>query len=186
MAVLNAGILKSLCIPLPSFAEQEAIAEALSDMDALIESLEQLITKKRLIKQGVMQDLLTGKKRLPGFSGEWEVKKLGEVSTVIMGQSPDSKFYNSQGVGIPLIQGNADIQNRKSIQRVWTTQITKLCGEGKTILFYSSDDEELVGLCDRVLVLHDGVIRSELTGSSLTKENLIAASLGVSSSGGEA
>ena len=64
--------------------------------------------------------------------------------------------------------------------------LTKLCGEGKTILFYSSDDEELVGLCDRVLVLHDGVIRSELTGSSLTKENLIAASLGVSSSGGEA
>lgn len=64
--------------------------------------------------------------------------------------------------------------------------LTKLCGEGKTILFYSSDDEELVGLCDRVLVLHDGVIRSELSGSSLTKENLIAASLGVSSSGGEA
>ncbi len=63
--------------------------------------------------------------------------------------------------------------------------LTKLCKEGKTILFYSSDDEELVGLCDRVLVLHDGIIRSELSGSSLTKENLIAASLGVSS-GGEA
>jgi ribose transport system ATP-binding protein len=64
--------------------------------------------------------------------------------------------------------------------------LTKLCGEGKTILFYSSDDEELVGLCDRVLVLHDGVIRSELSGSTLTKENLVAASLGVSNAGGEA
>jgi len=61
--------------------------------------------------------------------------------------------------------------------------LTQLCSEGKTILFYSSDDEELVGLCDRVLVLHDGVIRSELTGASLTKENLIAASLGVSDGG---
>jgi ribose transport system ATP-binding protein len=57
--------------------------------------------------------------------------------------------------------------------------LTKLCSEGKTILFYSSDDEELVGLCDRVLVIYDGVIRTELTGVSLSKENLIAASLGV-------
>ena len=58
--------------------------------------------------------------------------------------------------------------------------LTQLCDEGKTILFYSSDDEELIGLCDRVLVIHDGVIRSELSGKNLTKENLIAASLGVS------
>ncbi len=61
--------------------------------------------------------------------------------------------------------------------------LTRLCSEGRTILFYSSDDEELVGLCDRVLVLHDGIIRSELTGASLTKENLIAASLGASEEG---
>ena len=56
-----------LKVPLPPKAEQEAIAGALSDADALIESLEQLITKKRHIKQGAMQELLTGKKRLPGF-----------------------------------------------------------------------------------------------------------------------
>ena len=58
--------------------------------------------------------------------------------------------------------------------------LTQLCNEGKTILFYSSDDEELIGLSDRVLVIHDGMIRTELSGTSLTKENLIAASLGVS------
>ncbi len=58
--------------------EQEAIATALSDADAWIESLEQLIAKKRQIKQGAMQELLTGKRRLPGFSGEWEVKRLGD------------------------------------------------------------------------------------------------------------
>ena len=57
--------------------------------------------------------------------------------------------------------------------------LNTLCSEGKTILFYSSDEEELIGLCDRVLVLHDGMIRTELTGNKLTKENLIAASLGV-------
>ena len=63
----------------PTLAEQQAIAEALSDADALIESLEQLSAKKRHIKQGAMQELLTGKKRLPGFGGEWEVKRLGEL-----------------------------------------------------------------------------------------------------------
>jgi ribose transport system ATP-binding protein len=61
--------------------------------------------------------------------------------------------------------------------------LTKLCEEGKTILFYSSDDEELVGLCDRVLVLHDGNIHIELAGAALTKENLISASLGVANGG---
>ena len=60
--------LKKHKIPIPpTKAEQEAIAEALSDTDALIESLEQLLTKKRLLKQGAMQELPTGKKRLPGF-----------------------------------------------------------------------------------------------------------------------
>ncbi len=61
--------------------------------------------------------------------------------------------------------------------------LTGLCKDGKTILFYSSDDDELIGLCDRVLVLHDGVIRAELTGETLTKENLVAASLGVTNGG---
>jgi ribose transport system ATP-binding protein len=63
--------------------------------------------------------------------------------------------------------------------------LNQLCEEGKTILFYSSDDEELVGLCDRVLVLHDGRIKTELVGSALTKEHLIAASLGVSEGGAQ-
>ncbi|MFM8320833.1 MAG: sugar ABC transporter ATP-binding protein, partial [Chloroflexota bacterium] len=58
--------------------------------------------------------------------------------------------------------------------------LTRLAAEGITILFYSSDDEELVGLCDRVLVLHDGRIKTCLAGDALTKENLVAASLGVS------
>ena len=58
--------------------------------------------------------------------------------------------------------------------------LAQLCDEGKSVLIYSSDDEELIGLCDRVLVIHDGVIRTELAGESLTKSNLVAASLGAS------
>lgn len=83
---LTLGKINKLKFPVPpTKAEQEVIAEALSDADALIESLEQLITKKRQIKQGAMQELLTGKKRLPGFSGEWEVKSLVEISITSKG-----------------------------------------------------------------------------------------------------
>jgi len=73
----------SIQVPLPpTTAEQEAIAEALSNAGALIESLEHLATKKRHLKQGAMQKLLTDKRRLPGFSGKWEVKRLGTTAVL--------------------------------------------------------------------------------------------------------
>lgn len=67
-------------LPLPAIREQQRIATVLSDTDALIDSLEQLLTKKRQIKQGAMQELLTGKRRLPGFSREWEPRRLEDVA----------------------------------------------------------------------------------------------------------
>lgn len=112
-------------VPVPPVPEQRAIATALSDVDALLSALERLLAKKRDLKQAAMQQLLTGQTRLPGFYGEWEVKRLGEMGEIVMGQSPSSSNYNSQGDGLPLIQGNADIANRKTIKRVFTTQITK-------------------------------------------------------------
>lgn len=81
---------KKVLIPLPPRPEQEAIAEALCDADALIEALEQLITKKRQVKQGAMQELLTGKRRLPGFSEEWETKQLGEITEIVSGGTPST------------------------------------------------------------------------------------------------
>ena len=71
-------------IPMPPIAEQRAIAEALSDVDGLIAALDKKIAKKRLLKQGAMQQLLTGKKRLPGFTDEWVEKTLGEIGTLSM------------------------------------------------------------------------------------------------------
>ena len=78
--------LDAFSIPLPPLPEQHAIAEALSDADALIDSLERLIAKKRAIRQGTMQQLLTGQRRLPGFSGEWVYTKLGDVVIINKGQ----------------------------------------------------------------------------------------------------
>lgn len=78
-ALTNGRLLSTVIIPLPSIHEQRAIAAALSDLDALITALDRLIAKKRDIKQAAMQELLTGKRRLPGFSGEWLVKSFGDV-----------------------------------------------------------------------------------------------------------
>jgi type I restriction enzyme S subunit len=66
-------------VPRPPITEQRAIAAALSDVDALLAKLDQLITKKRDLKQAAMQQLLTGQTRLPGFNGVWEVKRLGDL-----------------------------------------------------------------------------------------------------------
>lgn len=83
---LNLKIINSLKVLLPPLPEQQAIAEVLSDMDNLIQAQEALIEKKKLIKQGVMQELLTGKRRLPGFVSRWENKFLGEISNISTGK----------------------------------------------------------------------------------------------------
>lgn len=87
--------LKKLPVIKPPLNEQTRIAQVLSDTDELISSLEKLIEKKRLIKQGTMQQLLTGKKRLPGFSGEWVTKKLGEIFIINAGGDLDKYNFSS-------------------------------------------------------------------------------------------
>ena len=76
---IRSGSLAEVVIPVPPRPEQEKIAEALSDVDALLAAMTKLIEKKRAIKQGAMQQLLTGKKRLAGFTGKWVEKRLGDV-----------------------------------------------------------------------------------------------------------
>lgn len=131
---INGNEYAQLPIPLPLLPEQRAIAQALSDVDALLATLDQMIAKKRDLKQAAMQQLLTGKTRLPGFISAWEVKSLGDLAEIVMGQSPSSSNYNSIGNGLPLIQGNADIANRWAIKRTYTTQITKRGKAGDVLM----------------------------------------------------
>lgn len=81
---------QTLPVPVPCPMEQKAIAEALSDTDALIESLEQLLTKKCQIKHGAMQELLTGQRRLPGFTLGWETKRLDQIADIRSGGTPST------------------------------------------------------------------------------------------------
>lgn len=84
-----------------SIQEQQAIAAALSDVDALIAVLDALIAKKRDIKQAAMQQLLTGKTRLPGFTGEWATKQLGDIANVVGGGTPKSSVPEYWDGGVP-------------------------------------------------------------------------------------
>jgi type I restriction enzyme S subunit len=87
--------LKAFRFLLPPLPEQQAIASVLSDTDTLIASLDKLIAKKRDIKQAAMQQLLTGKQRLEGFGGDWEIRQLGDVAERIIGGGTPSRSNNT-------------------------------------------------------------------------------------------
>ena len=105
---LNFGQIKSFKIPLPAnLNEQKAIADALSDVDALIANLEELIAKKKAIKQGAMQQLLTpphkGGKRLEGFRGDWETVRISDK--VWFQEGPGVRKYQFTKSGVKLLNG---------------------------------------------------------------------------------
>ena len=104
---LNLRIIRNIDVPFPKKEEQRAIATALSDVDALLSALDKLIAKKRAIKTATMQQLLTGKSRLPGFSGEWREKELREL---LVYERPDKYIvqdteYSDQG-NAPVLTAN--------------------------------------------------------------------------------
>lgn len=96
----------------PTKAEQRAIATVLTDVDALIGSLEALIAKKRDIKRTAMQQLLTGRTRLPGFGETWEEDRLGELAKMVNGGTPPTSIADYYDGHIPWITG-ADIEDQR-------------------------------------------------------------------------
>jgi len=102
MEGLSSKIIKNLCFPIPEVSEQNKIAKVLSDLDILIKNLEKLIAKKCAIKTAVMQQLLTGKTRLPGFTEKWVTKRLGDICTFSKGGGLSKKNINIS-CGIPAI-----------------------------------------------------------------------------------
>lgn len=129
--------LRRIQIPQPPQSEQIEIASALSDIGALIEKLEQLIDKKKLIKQGAMQELLTGKRRLPGFAEGWEKKVLAEVVEINKGQliTDDTRVDGF----IPVIAGGKAAAYHHNIANRFGKTIT-ISGSGASagyVAFYS-------------------------------------------------
>ena len=120
--------IEKLQIDIPQPEEQTAIATVLSDMDALLDSLDCLIAKKRDIKQAAMQELLTGKTRLPGFEGEWEVKRLGDIANIQRGASPrpiDSPVWFDRNSTVGWVR-IADITNAGRFLNETTQRLSSL------------------------------------------------------------
>jgi type I restriction enzyme S subunit len=136
--------------------EQRAIATALSDIDTLISTLDQLIAKKRNLKQAAMQQLLTGKTRLPGFNGEWEVKQLGDIGRTYGGLIGKTKSDFGDGsaryITFLNILNNVVI-DPEQLEQVKVRSSEKQNQVLKGDLFFngSSETPEEVGMCSVLL-----------------------------------
>lgn len=126
--------LANFIIPIPPLPEQRRIADALSKVDSLIESLDKLIAKKKAIKRGAMQELLTGKKRLPGFQGEWKKDKIESFGEINGGGTPNTNikaFWTGQFPWISSSDINEDDISNISVSRFITK---KAIANSSTIL----------------------------------------------------
>lgn len=140
----------------PTVFEQQVIAQALSDMDAVIISLDQLIGKKRDIQQAAMQQLLTGQRRLPGFSGEWGVKPMRALGNTYGGLTGKTKndFGHGEARYIPFM----NVMTDTVIDASWLEPVDVAPDEAQNLakkgdLFFngSSETPEEVGFCSVLL-----------------------------------
>lgn len=151
--VINLKDINKLVILLPrEEAEQEAIAGALSDADDYIDSLQRLIAKKRLIKQGTTQDLLTGKRRLPGFSGQWQEITLREIGSTFGGLTGKTKADfgdgNAQYIPFMNVMSNVVISSEDLGRvRVLPAESQNQVLRGDLLLNGSSETPEEVAMC---------------------------------------
>jgi len=135
-ALTNGKQLSAIELPVPPKPEQEAIAEALTDIDTLIVNLEKLIAKKKAIKQGALQELLTGKRRLPGFDGEWKEAAMDLYVDFQVGFPFSSAYFNSNSDGLRLVK-NRDL---KSDDQVYFTS------EPYATEYVIGNDDILIGM----------------------------------------
>ncbi len=167
MITIDQQMLGNTPIPLPpTLSEQEAIATVLSDTDTWIESLEAQIEKKKLIKQGTMQELLTGKRRLPGFGEgkgwkdsevgripeDWEVKKLGDVGVFTKGQGVRKDESNSGDIpciryGEIYTKHNDYIKSFYSYISTAVAKTAKKIQSGDILFAGSGETKEDIGKC---------------------------------------
>ena len=139
---LNRNDVHQHLVACPPLAEQRAITEALSDADGLIKSLEALSAKKKAIKQAVMQQLLTGKTRLPGFSGGWETKRLGDMASFFKGSSLSKTDLS--------LDGKKPCIHYGQLFTIYTERITEVLNrtDRQGVFFYSVRNDVLMPASD--------------------------------------
>ena len=135
---INSTDLGMININIPSFQEQEKIANFLSTVDKKIENLKNTITSLENQKKGLLQQIFSQKLRFKDKNGNnypnWEKKKLEDISNITMGQSPDSDFVNTEKIGTPFLQGNAEFTNKYPIEKYWCTKPQKIANPTDILL----------------------------------------------------
>lgn len=135
---INSSDLGNIIIAYPNFEEQEKISSFLSLIDERITTQNKIIKELNLLKNTIAKRIFSSQLRFKDDNGnnfsKWEEKKLKQIASIQMGQSPDSSSYNLENIGVPLIQGNADIVNRKSYPRQYTSKPTKISDIGDILL----------------------------------------------------
>jgi len=140
---VDKNILLNSLIPLPPLAEQKAIVQVLKDIDDLIEIVENQIKTLQRIKRALMEKYFSEgvfehkefrKTKIGRIPKEWEVNKLGNVAKIIMGQSPPSTTYNTQGIGMPFLQGKAEFGNVHPSETKYTTKPLKIAKIGSVLI----------------------------------------------------
>jgi type I restriction-modification system specificty subunit len=127
-------------IALPSVSEQSAIGSLFRTLDDLLASYKNNLANYQSFKATMLSKMFpeagqtVPEIRLDGFEGEWENKKLYEVTNITMGQSPKSENYTDNPNDYILVQGNADIKDKQVVPRLWTTEVTKMAEIGDIIL----------------------------------------------------
>ena len=153
---LNKEKVSALVVAYPDIKEQERIADALSDIDSLIATLEKQISKKKAIKQGTMQELLTGKRRLPGFSGEWSKCKLGSLGVFLKGTGISRNDSNSGN--LPAVRYGELYTKHQNYVNSYFSHISKEVASnaqriyrGDILFAASGETKEDIGKCSAII-----------------------------------
>jgi type I restriction enzyme S subunit len=175
MPSLNQEILRRVAIPFPpTRSEQESIARVLSDTDALVESFGQLVAKKRELKQGAMQELLSGKRRLSGFSTsssyelrevgripkDWEVKRLGEIGESLIGLTFKPADVRPDGVLVlrssNIQEGDLRFEDNVFVQPEIVPERI-MVRKGDILICVRNGSRDLIGKCTKIDSRADGM-----------------------------
>ena len=155
-ALTNGKQLSAIEIAVPPKPEQKAIAQSLTEIDELISSLKKLITKKKAIKQGAIQELLTGKRRLPGFSGEWSKCKLGSLGVLLKGAGINRNDSNSGN--LPAVRYGELYTKHQNYVKNYFSHISKEVAantqrvyRGDVLFAASGETKEEIGKCAAII-----------------------------------
>jgi type I restriction enzyme, S subunit len=152
LGALYKADVKALRVPLPEVAEQRKIVAVAEEAEFLVERIENLLTKKRALKQAAMQQLLTGQTRLPGFEGEWKVQQLGEIGVFVKGSGV--RKDEAKGGNLPCIRYGEIYTHHSNVVRSYNSWIspqvadtaTKL-RQGDLLFAGSGETKEEIGKC---------------------------------------